>query len=136
MQVAKQVALQSPDPRTKVGCLILSDLDLSIIATGYNNFPTGLKQNADLWIPPCKYDRVIHAEQAAVAEAARTGQAVDGCIAFVSKFPCGSCTRLLLQCGISALVVPPPDIDARWKQEYEVASRLIREAGIRLELEA
>lgn len=134
MDIAKQVALQSPDPRTKVGCIIVSDRNLEIIVQGHNDFPSCLKQSAALWKPPGKYDRVLHAEQAAVAEAARLGEAIDGGIAFVSKFPCGPCIRLLLQAGITALIAPPPDSDEQWAREYDVASKLVEEAGIRLEL--
>lgn len=120
---------QSPDPRTKVGCVLVGP-SLAVVATGHNDFPPGLAHSPERWEAPGKYDRVLHAEAAAVADAARRGTPTAGCLAVVTKFPCGACVRLLLQSGVRGLVVPLPDGDQRWAREYAVARELLDEARI------
>lgn len=126
---AELVAQHSPDPRTKVGCLLVGPA-LAVVATGRNDFPAGIAHGPRRWEAPGKYDRVIHAEAAAVADAARRGAPTAGCLAVVTKFPCGACVRLLLQSGVRGLVAPRPDGDPRWAREYAVALALLQEAQV------
>lgn len=42
----------------------------------------------------------IHAEAAAIAEAARRGTVLEGAHVYVSTFPCPNCARLLVQAGV------------------------------------
>ena len=47
----------------------------------------------------------LHAEADAIAHAAMTGLSVAGCTAFVTVFPCPSCTGLLIESGITRVIV-------------------------------
>ena len=48
--------------------------------------------------------RTIHAEQNAIAWAAREGIALKGGLLFSTLFPCQSCAKLLMQAGIAQVV--------------------------------
>ena len=48
--------------------------------------------------------RTIHAEQNAIAWAAREGIALKGATLYSTLFPCQSCAKLILQAGITAVV--------------------------------
>lgn len=48
--------------------------------------------------------RTIHAEQNAIAWAAREGIALKGATLFTTLFPCHSCAKLILQTGIVSVV--------------------------------
>jgi len=47
-----------------------------------------------------EYGRAVHAEMAAMLDAARLGIAIDGSIASVTTFPCHLCSRMLIASGI------------------------------------
>jgi dCMP deaminase len=42
----------------------------------------------------------VHAEQNAIADAARRGISVEGCVAYVTHFPCINCAKILAAAGI------------------------------------
>lgn len=45
----------------------------------------------------------IHAEQNAIAYAAREGLALNNCIIYCTTAPCLNCAKLIVQCGITAV---------------------------------
>lgn len=45
----------------------------------------------------------IHAEMNALLYCAKEGISVNGCIAYVTHFPCLNCTKSLIQAGISKI---------------------------------
>lgn len=87
--------------RLRVGCLIASG-DGEPIVFGANTAPLG-KPGCDS-IGHLMIDnhcmRTIHAEQSAVATAAKTGKSLDGGVAFISHTPCLHCAKILVHCGI------------------------------------
>lgn len=128
--VAREVSGWSKDYSTKVGCVLVSP-DGVIVATGYNGLPRGVKDTSERMERPAKYLWTVHAEAAAVANAARTGARLAGATAFVSHAPCASCARLLLNAGIARVVVGPgttsmPD------EEFEAAAIMFYEAGVKV----
>lgn len=128
--VAREVASWSKDPNTKVGCVLVSP-DGVVVATGYNGIPRGVGDLPARMERPAKYLWTVHAEAAAVANAARSGARLSGATAFVSHAPCASCARLLLNAGIGKVVVGTgttsmPD------EEFEAAATMFREAGVKV----
>lgn len=128
--VAREVSAWSKDPNTKVGCALVSP-DGVIVATGYNGLPRGVEDAPERMERPAKYLWTVHAEAAAVANAARTGARLADATAFVSHAPCASCARLLLNAGIAKVVVGPgttsmPD------DEFEAAAVMFKEAGVKV----
>ena len=45
----------------------------------------------------------IHAEMNALLYCAKEGIKVDGCVCYVTHFPCLNCTKALIQAGISKI---------------------------------
>lgn len=55
-----------------------------------------------------EFVRAVHAEMAALVDAARRGISVDGCTVFVTTFPCHHCARHLVAAGIKRVVYVAP----------------------------
>ena len=102
MQHAQFIAsLYSKDPRTKVAALILRD-DWSPVSWGYNGFPRGTREPAELWENrEAKYRRVLHAESNAI-DTAR--QDLRGTTIVCTLFPCSNCAGRIIQNGIRRVV--------------------------------
>jgi dCMP deaminase len=73
-----------------------------ILAIGYNGTPEGYDNicedevNGELITRPY----VLHAEENAIAFAAKNGIATDGCSVYVTFGPCVPCSRIMIQAGI------------------------------------
>jgi dCMP deaminase len=128
MDMATLVAQRSKDPSTKVGCVVVSE-DKIVVSTGYNGLPRGVEDKAERMERPAKYLWTSHAEENAVAQAARVGAKLKGGTAFVTHHPCSRCARSLIQAGITKVVIGSgttsmPD------EEFEVARTMFKEAGV------
>lgn len=55
-----------------------------------------------------EYGRTVHAEMAAVSDAAFRGVALDGAVMYVNTFPCHICARHIVSSGIERLVYVEP----------------------------
>lgn len=86
----------------------------SVISTGYNGTPTGVKNCIDGGCPRCSsdtppgegYDQCIcvHAEINTVLTAARNGIDTDGTVLYTQTRPCLSCLKELIQAGVYKVV--------------------------------
>jgi len=108
---------------------------MEIRATGWNGFPRGVNDTEErLNDRPTKYKFITHAEANAIANAARSGVALEGCSLLVTALhPCNDCAKLLIQSGIKKVYAPLPEIDGRWADSFEVAATMFREAGVEVE---
>ncbi len=92
-------------PGRRHGCVIARD-GRYIIATGYNGPPRG-EGHCDCGGRPKLYCEInckaVHAEVNAIANAAREGISVNGCVAYVTKKPCLPCRGLLKNAGIESV---------------------------------
>lgn len=124
MATALLIASRSSCDRLHVGCVLVSGghNPNRIIAAGYNGFLSGhphlsrVRDNHE--------QGTVHAEQNALADAARRGISVQGATAYVTHFPCIICTRLLLASGIASV---------KYRFDYKndpMALELWAEAGI------
>lgn len=124
MATALLIASRSSCERLHVGCVLVSggQNPNRIIAAGYNGFLSGhphlsrVRDNHE--------QGTVHAEQNALADAARRGISVQGATAYVTHFPCIICTRLLLASGIASV---------KYRFDYRndpLALELWQEAGI------
>lgn len=104
--IAKSESLKSNDPNTKVGAVLLTQNRTGqyvIAARGHNRIidrgdPASFER-------PLKYDRVIHAEVAAICEAARMGVGTFRSIMYVTHPPCKECAKVIHAAGVLAVVV-------------------------------
>ena len=98
---------KSKDQSTKVGCIIVGP-DHEVRSTGYNGLPRGVNDSVEKH--PERHDRVkdkyswyAHAEENAIANAARMGTPLKGCTAYITAMPCPGCARMLINAGISTV---------------------------------
>lgn len=103
MATATLIASRSNCERLNVGCVIVTagERRNRIVAAGYNGWLPGtphvsrVRDNHEL--------ATVHAEQNAVADAARRGSSVEGCTAYVTHFPCINCAKILAAAGIAEI---------------------------------
>ena len=137
----KTISKKSKDPSTKIGCVI-TDNNNAILSTGFNGFPSKVNDDPELFSirydRPEKYIWTAHAEENAIAFAARNGVSLKGAVLYVSGMkPCTRCTRLIIQAGITTVNVML-DCDEetleRWKEDNSFSDLMFKEAGVLVNL--
>lgn len=100
MSTALLISSRSACERLHVGCIIVSggDQENRIIAAGYNGFLPGAPHTSR--VREGHEQATVHAEQNAIADAARRGISLDGATAYVTHFPCINCAKILAAAGI------------------------------------
>lgn len=131
LRLAAEIATWSKDPSTKVGCVVVGP-DREVRSTGYNGLPRDVEDRSERMERPTKYLWTSHAEENAVAQAARIGVSLKGCTAYTTHCPCSRCARMLLQAGVARVVVGPGTTSMP-TEEFAVARRMFAEAGIFVE---
>jgi len=135
MPIAEAFANMSKDPSTKVGALVLGP-EFEVRAQGWNGAPRRCSADTDeryatreekLWW-------AAHAEENAIANAARSGASTNGCSLVVTHAPCMRCARLIVQSGIMTVLCPKPEeaFMARWSEDVQRSQQLFRECSVRL----
>lgn len=120
------IATRSACHRLHVGCLLVSGGEHRnrIIAAGYNGFLPGLSHTSR--VRDGHEQATVHAEQNAVADAARRGISVEGATAFISHYPCINCAKILAAAGIKVI---------KYHHNYKndpIVAQLMEEAAIPL----
>ena len=130
MKLAHEVASWSKDPSTKVGCVLVKGK--KVVSVGYNGLPMGIDDSIErLTDRDLKYEMTVHAEVNAVTTAALHGVSTAGCTAYVTFHPCSRCAAVLINAGISTVVVAAHNFECnRWLDSFRMASSLLNEAGI------
>lgn len=135
MNMAVLTAKRSTCMRRNVGAVIVKDRH--IVATGYNGAPRGLEHCADrkggclrqqLRIPSGeKHElcRALHAEQNAIIQAATLGQSIEGAIIYITHQPCVICAKMIINAGITRIVV-------REGYPDELSVEILKEAGLKI----
>lgn len=119
----------------KMGCVIVRDR--RIVTTGYNGAPSGIKSCVERGecmrqkhgIPSGQQGQfcyAVHAEQNAVAQAAKLGVSVEGATLYVTHQPCSICARIIINAGIKRVVY-------RYDYPDEFTLHLFSEADVSLE---
>lgn len=99
MSIAHVVASRTTWPgKSKVGCVVTQDKQ--VVSTGYAGLPAGWKnefprEDKKFW---------SHAEENAIAQAAKHGAKLKGATAYCTLSPCVPCARMLINAGISSIV--------------------------------
>lgn len=94
--IVQVTATRSPCERLHVGCLLVRDH--RIVSQGYNGFLPGCDHISI--VRDGHEQATVHAEQNCIADSARRGVSCEGCIAYITHYPCIMCCRLLLATGI------------------------------------
>lgn len=139
LNIAREAATRSNCIRRQVGAVIVKQK--SIISTGYNGTPIGVRNCFDGGCSRCNSDAppgegydtciCVHAEQNAIVMAARHGNAVEGGTLYTTLRPCFSCLKEAIQAGILEIVFEDGEAypSAALEEAYQ---RLVSEAGIPL----
>ena len=90
---------RSPCERLKVGCVLVKNN--RIISQGYNGFLPSAPHKSI--VRDNHEQATVHAEQNAIADCAKRGVSCEGCIAYVTHYPCIICTRIMLASGIKEI---------------------------------
>ena len=112
MAIAEVVAMRSNCSRRHVGAVMVKDRH--ILSTGYNGTPHGVKNCFAGGCPRCSGKvksgshleecLCVHAEQNAIAQAARFGLELEGSTVYVTISPCLTCAKLIINSGIKEVV--------------------------------
>jgi len=103
MATALLMASRSACGRLHVGCVLVSGGEHRnrIVAAGYNGFLPGTPHQSR--VRDGHEQATVHAEQNAIADAARRGVSVAGSTAYVSHFPCIGCAKVLAAAGVRVI---------------------------------
>jgi len=97
MHMCDVVRLRSPDPRTQVGAVLVTD-DNRIVSTGYNGFPCGVSEATIDWSNRDEvYKRIVHAEVNALLYASSRFKNAK---LYCTFSPCSECLKLLAGAGV------------------------------------
>ena len=66
-----------------------------------------------------EFGRMVHAEMAALMDAARRGISVKGCLMYVTTFPCHMCARHIIAAGIQKVIYIEPYPKSKVGELYE-----------------
>lgn len=124
MAAATLLSSRSACERLHVGCVIVSagKHPNRLIAAGYNGFLPGAPHASR--VRDGHEQATVHAEQNAVADAAKRGITLEGAVAYVTHFPCINCAKILASSGIAAI---------KYRHDYKndpVAIELLAQAGV------
>lgn len=103
MSTALLISLRSSCERLQVGCVLVSGGNHRnrIIAAGYNGYLPGAPHESRL--REGHEQATVHAEQNAVADAARRGISLQDAVAYVTHFPCINCAKVLASAGVRTI---------------------------------
>lgn len=126
MATAVLMSSRSNCERLHVGCVIVTGGERKnrIVAAGYNGFLPSTPHVSR--VRDGHEQATVHAEQNAVADAARRGSSVEGCIAYVTHFPCINCAKILAAAGIAEI---------KYRADYlndPLVAPLLADAGVKV----
>ena len=124
MATALLLSSRSSCERLHVGCLMVSSgpHPNRIIAAGYNGFLPGAPHDSK--VRDGHEQATVHAEQNAVADAAKRGITLQGAVCYVTHFPCVNCAKILASAGIGEI---------RYRHDYRndpLVAELLAQSGI------
>ena len=126
MATAVLISTRSNCERLHVGWVIVTGGGRKnrIVAAGYNGFLPGAPHVSRL--REGHEQATVHAEQNAVADAARRGSSVEGCVAYVTHYPCVNCAKILAAAGIAEI---------KYRTDYAndpLVAPLLGDAGVKV----
>lgn len=126
MATAVLISTRSSCERLNVGCVIVTGGERKnrLVAAGYNGYLPGAPHVSH--VRDGHEQATVHAEQNAVADAARRGSSVEGCVAYVTHYPCINCAKILASAGIA---------EVRYRLDYKndpLVASMLAEAGVKV----
>ncbi len=137
LQCYRLAALNSPDPSTQNGALLVDFRDNSlgrVVCSGVNEFPHGVTMTYERGAPENKLTYTEHAERNAIYSAAREGIKTAGLTMFCSWAACAECARAIILAGIAELVTHrlPGVPHSRWDASIAAGMEMLNESGVQV----
>jgi dCMP deaminase len=130
--LAYKAALESPDPSTQNGAVLISWTGKIVDAC--NTFPYGVRNEPDRLVRPLKYSFIEHAERNVIFKAAQDHRFdFKDAVMYAPWFACADCARAIIQVGIRKVVGHKQIHDmtpAHWKESINCAYAMFAEAGV------
>ncbi|MDB5239057.1 MAG: CMP/dCMP deaminase zinc-binding protein dCMP deaminase [Candidatus Parcubacteria bacterium] len=137
MNIAELVGSRATCSRGRSGCVVVKDK--RILVTGYVGSPMGLPHCDEVGHEMHKVIhedgsisehciRTAHAEQNAIAHAAKLGISLDGATVYCHMTPCYVCAKILINSGIKKVVA---------LKDYHASRRskeVFEQAGVKLQI--
>lgn len=101
MSITLLASCRSSCDRLHVGCVIV-DNEHRIISVGYNGYLANVRHKSR--VRDGHEQSTVHAEQNAVAYAAKNGVSLNNTKAYISHYPCINCTKILIASGIKEII--------------------------------
>ena len=132
IKLADYIAQWSKDT-THVGAVIVKND--SVISMGFNGLPCGCVDDERRYERPAKYEWMVHAEEAAILNAAKNGISLKGSTIYINWFPCARCAGMIVNSGISKLCCDKiPDYnDVRYGESFRIAKDKLVEGEVEIE---
>ncbi len=124
MATAVLIASRSNCERLHVGCVVVTSGERKnrIVAAGYNGYLPGAPHTSR--VRDGHEQATVHAEQNAVSDAARRGSSVEGCVAYITHYPCINCAKILAAAGIAKI---------KYHEDYHndpLVAQILADAGV------
>lgn len=137
MEIVNAASKRATCDRGRTACVIVKDR--RILCTGYVGSPIGLPHCDEVGhLYETRYDangkktehciRTIHAEQNAIAQAARYGIPIDGATIYMKLEPCFWCVKQMINAGIKRVVC------LKRYHGADLSRKTLKEAGVRLDV--
>jgi dCMP deaminase len=124
-RLALRVAIESPDPSTQTGAVILDLNSNELLSEGCNEFPGGVRYSDQRLERPLKYEFIEHAERNAIFSLLRNRH----------EIPHDADLRAIIQSGIRKLYTHGfymSEDHANWDDSIKVAFEMFTEAGVQV----
>lgn len=139
MEIAQVTKKRTNCIRNEVGAVVVKDK--TIIGTGYNGTPSGIKNCYEGGCERCmkrekgeigpSVDKdqcvCVHAEQNAVLQSAYHGISTKGATLYSTTSPCIQCAKMILNAGIAEVVASESHSDS-------LGEKLLHEAGVKMRI--
>lgn len=103
ISLAFVVSQRSLDESTKHGAIVVAE-DNTILSVGYNGPPRGCDDENVPQERPEKYLWFLHAEEAAIVNAAKSGICLNNSIFYITGEPCAMCVRKIINVGAKKII--------------------------------
>lgn len=97
---ALMASFRSPSTKLQVGAVITKDN--RVISTGYNGYFPGIP-HISINVEGHEIN-TVHAEQNAIADAAKRGVSIDKSTIYVTHYPCINCAKMIIASGIKKVI--------------------------------
>lgn len=137
LRAAYHEATRSKDPSTQNGAVLVHPV-VGIIGVGCNRFALGVAETAErLNDRALKYPRVCHAEEGALWDAVRLGNAyyIKDSTLYVVWYACEHCAIAIIESGVRRVVghLQHPGVahqHSKWAAFVAVGLEMLNEAGV------